>query len=51
MRKVAGIPDDEGIMTCVALGYPNDSFPANAVRSECTPTEDFVRFVGFGEQV
>ena len=49
VREVAGIPDDEAIMTCVALGYPDDSFPANAVRSERTPTDAFVRYVGFGE--
>ncbi len=34
-------------MTCVALGYPDDAFPANAVTLERTPTEQFVRFVGF----
>ena len=34
-------------MTCVAMGYPDDSFPANSVRSEREPNADFVRFVGF----
>ena len=24
-------------MTCVAMGYPDDSFPANAVRSIASP--------------
>ena len=32
VREVANIPEDEIIMTCVAMGYPDDSFPANAVR-------------------
>jgi nitroreductase len=47
VREVAGIPDDEVIMTCIAMGYPNDEFAANAVRSEREPNEQFVRFVGF----
>lgn len=47
VREVAHIPDDEAIMTCVALGYPDDSFAANAVKSERTPAEQFVRYVGF----
>src|SRR5213592_4891153 len=34
VREVANIPEDEVIMTCVAMGYPDDSFPANAVRSD-----------------
>ena len=47
VREVACIPDDEVIMTCIAMGYPNDAFAANAVRSEREPNEQFVRFVGF----
>ena len=47
VREVAGIPDDEVIMTCIAMGYPDDSFSANAVRSQREPNEHFVRFVGF----
>jgi len=48
VREVAQIPADEAIMTCVGLGYPDDAFPANAVRSERTPAEEFVRYIGFG---
>lgn len=47
MREVAAIPDDEVIMTCIEMGYPDDSFPANQVRSEREPNERFVRYVGF----
>jgi hypothetical protein len=36
-------------MTCVALGYPDDSFPANGVRSDRQPNSDFVRYVGFAD--
>jgi hypothetical protein len=34
-------------MTCVAIGYPDDDFPANAVVSDRPPNADFVRYVGF----
>ncbi len=35
VREVANIPEEEVIMTCVAMGYPDDSFPrqCGAVRS------------------
>jgi hypothetical protein len=33
--------------TLVAMGYPDDSFPANAVRSDRESDSDFVRYVGF----
>jgi hypothetical protein len=32
VREVANIPEDEVIMTCVAMGYPDDSFS-----SQCCP--------------
>src|SRR6201994_4141713 len=50
VREVAGIPDDEVIMTCVAMGYPDDEFAANGVRSDRQSNGDFVRFVGFAEE-
>ena len=49
VREVAGIPEEQVIMTCVAMGYPDDSFPANAVRSDRSPNDDFVRYVGFND--
>ena len=49
VREVASIPDEEVIMTCVAMGYPDDKFPANAVRSDREPNGDIVRFVGFSD--
>lgn len=47
VREVANIPDDQNIMTCIAMGYPDDSFSANAVKSLREPNETFVRYVGF----
>jgi len=49
VREVAQIPDDEAIMTCIAMGYPDEAFPANAVKSERQPADAFVRYVGFAE--
>ena len=49
VREEAGIPDDEVIMTCIALGYPDEEFAANTVRSDREPNDKFVRFVGFGD--
>ena len=34
VRKYAKIPDDQVIMICVAMGYPDDNFPANKVVSK-----------------
>ena len=34
-------------MTAIALGYPNDDFAANQVKSDREPNENFVRYVGF----
>ncbi len=47
VREHAGIPDDQTIMICVAMGYPDDSFPANAVVSKREPVENVATFVGF----
>jgi nitroreductase len=49
VREVAAIPEDQVIMTCVAMGYPDDSFAANTVTSDRKPHDDFVRYVGFGD--
>lgn len=47
VREHAQIPDDENIMICIALGYPDDSFPANHVRSVRAENSDFVQYHGF----
>lgn len=49
VREHAGIPDDQVIQTCVAMGWPDDTFPANAVVSRRKPVSEAARFVGFGE--
>ncbi|MEO0882806.1 MAG: nitroreductase family protein [Pseudomonadota bacterium] len=47
VREHAGIPDDQVIMICVAMGYPDDTFPANAVVSQRKPVDEAATFVGF----
>lgn len=47
VHKHAQIPDDEAIMICIAMGYPDDSFAANQVRSVRAENEDFVTYHGF----
>lgn len=47
VREVAKIPEDAVIMTCVAMGHPDDSFAANAVRSDREHNAEVVRYVGF----
>jgi hypothetical protein len=38
---------DQNILTCIAMGYPNEEFSANSVKSRRADLEDFVNFVGF----
>jgi nitroreductase len=50
VREHAGIPEDQVIMKSIALGWPDDSFPANAVVSERRPVDEAAVFVGFGDE-
>ncbi len=50
VREHAGIAEDQVIMICIAMGYPDDSFPANAVVSRRKAVEDATVFVGFEDQ-
>ncbi len=47
VRTYAQIPDDQNIMICVAMGYPDDGFVANSVKSVREDNANFVRYVGF----
>ena len=47
VREHAGIAEDQVIMICVAMGYPDDTFPANAVVSRRKSVDDAAVFVGF----
>jgi nitroreductase len=49
VREVAEIPNDQVILTCVALGWPDEDFVANSVVSRRRPIENTSRFLGFDE--
>ena len=49
VREHAAIPDDQVIMICIAMGWPDDSFPANAVVSERKSVDEAAVFVGFDD--
>ena len=49
VREHAGIAADQIIMKSIALGWPDHSFPANAVVSERKPLEEAAVFVGFDD--
>ena len=47
VREHANIADDQVIMKAVALGWPDESFPANAVVSERKSIDEAASFLGF----
>jgi len=47
VRDHAGIAEDQVIMKSIALGWPDDGFPANAVVSERRKVDEAAVFVGF----
>ena len=49
VRQAAMIPDDQVILTCVALGWPDEEFVANSVISRRRPLENVTCFLGFDE--
>ena len=51
VREHAGIADDQVIMKSIALGWPDEAFPANAVVSNRKTVAEAARFVGFDDGV
>ena len=49
VREHADIPEDQVIMKSIALGWPDESFPANAVVSVRKSVEQAAVFIGFDE--
>ncbi|MEL7480291.1 MAG: nitroreductase [Pseudomonadota bacterium] len=47
VREHAGIPETQVIMICVAMGWPDETFPANAVVSRRKSVDEATTFVGF----
>ncbi len=50
VREHAGIPENHVIQTAVAMGYPDDDFPANAVVSTRRPVDEVATFIGFEDE-
>jgi nitroreductase len=49
VREHADIADDQVIMICVAMGYPDPDFPANSVVSNRKGLDEAAIFVGFAD--
>ena len=49
VREHAGIAEDQVIMMCIALGWPDESFPANAVVSQRKSVDEAAHFIGFAD--
>jgi nitroreductase len=47
VRELAGIPDSKRMMIAVALGFPDENFPANRVESTREPVDRITTWVGF----
>ena len=51
VREHARIPDEQNIMICIALGYPDEDFVANHVKSVREDSQNFVTYLGFDAPV
>jgi len=49
VREHACVADDQVIMKSIALGWPDENFPANAVVSERKSVDEATVFVGFDD--
>jgi hypothetical protein len=49
VRAEAGIAGDQGIQTCIALGWPDHRFPTNAVVSRRKPVDEAAVCRGFDD--
>ena len=46
-RELAGIPNTKRLMIAIAMGYPDEGFPANQVKSEREPVDSITTWIGF----
>ncbi|KXS09388.1 nitroreductase family protein [Gonapodya prolifera JEL478] len=49
VREFAKIPQDQVVMICVAMGWPDEIFPANAVVSKRKGVDECATFIGFDD--
>lgn len=44
VHEILGIPDEELILSGMALGHPDNEAPANRLRTERVPVDEFAKF-------
>lgn len=49
LREHAKIPENQMIQIAIAIGFPDEAFPANAVVSHRKPVEEAATFLGFDD--
>ncbi|MDY6835470.1 MAG: nitroreductase family protein, partial [Chloroflexota bacterium] len=47
LRRLANIPESKRIIISIAIGYPDDSFPANRLESTREPVDNLTTWIGF----
>lgn len=47
IRELAAIPQHKRLVIAIAIGYPDESFPANRLNSGRTPLENITTWIGF----
>ena len=50
LREYLALPEEQIPVVGIAIGYPDPTFPANAVVTEREALENFVRWYGYEEQ-
>jgi nitroreductase len=47
LRKLLDIPENRRIVMSIAIGYPDETYPANQIRTTRVPIDDIVHWRGF----
>lgn len=47
LREVIKLPENKKLVVGIAIGYPDEDFPANGVKSERAPLEEVTSWYGF----
>ena len=49
LKAALAVPEEDDIVLCIALGFPDDSFPLNEFRSSREDMKTLVSWIGFGD--
>ena len=47
VKNLANIPETKRIIIAIALGYPDQDFPANKLKTDRTPIDNITSWIGF----